>query len=77
MLDIPSQYMHYCLVLLCYCVRNRDHCCVLCDVARDLLLSWYIVHQPNSDAILDSCNVFRGWGMGEWRGYQVTLVNLV
>ena len=46
MLDIPSQYMHYCLVLLCYCVRNRDHCCVLCDVARDLLLTWYIVHQP-------------------------------
>ena len=32
--------------LLCYCVRNRDHCCVLCDVARDLLLTWYIVHQP-------------------------------
>ena len=46
MLDIPSQYMHYCLVLLCYCVRDRDHCCVLCDVARDLLLTWYIVHQP-------------------------------
>ena len=32
--------------LLCYCVRNRDCCCVLCDVARDLLLTWYIVHQP-------------------------------
>ena len=32
--------------LLCYCVRNRDHCCVLCDVARDLVLTWYIVHQP-------------------------------
>ena len=32
--------------LLCYCVRNRDHCCVLCDIARDLLLTWYIVHQP-------------------------------
>ena len=35
------------LSLLCYCVRNRDHCCVLCDVARDLLLTWYIVHQLN------------------------------
>ena len=46
MLDIPSQYMHCCLVLLCYCVRNRDHCCVLCGVARDSLLTWYIVHQP-------------------------------
>ena len=32
--------------LLCYCVRNRDHCCVLCDIAQDLLLAWYIVHQP-------------------------------
>ena len=32
--------------LLCYCVRDRDHCCALCDVARDLLLTWYIVHQP-------------------------------
>ena len=32
--------------LLCYCVRNRDHYCVLYDVARDLLLTWYIVHQP-------------------------------
>ena len=39
----------YCVwSLLCYCVRNRDHCCVLCDVARDLLLTWYIVHQPIS-----------------------------
>ena len=24
--------------LLCYCVRDIDHCCVLCDVTRDLLL---------------------------------------
>ena len=33
--------------LLCYCVRDRNHCCVLCDVAwADLLLTWYIVHQP-------------------------------
>ena len=48
MLDIPIQYnfMHYRLILLCYCVRNRDHCCVLCDVARDLLMTWYIVYQP-------------------------------
>ena len=35
--------------LLCYCVRNRDHCCVLCDVARDLLLTWYIVTSQNSN----------------------------
>ena len=50
MLAIPSQYMHYCLVLLCevYCVivRIGDHCCVLCDVSRDLLLPSYIVRQP-------------------------------
>ena len=47
MLDIPSQYMHYCLVILCYCVSDKDHCCVLCYVTRDLLFTWYIVHQPN------------------------------
>ena len=52
MLDLPSQYVHYCLVLLgevycvIICVRGRDHCCVLCDVTRDLLFTWYIVHQP-------------------------------
>ena len=33
--------------LLCYCVRDKDHCCVLCDVSRDLLFAGYIVHQPN------------------------------
>ena len=33
--------------LLCYCVRDKDHCCVLCDVTRDLLFAKYIVHQPN------------------------------
>ena len=33
--------------LLCYCVRDNDHCCVLCDVTRDLLFAKYIVHQPN------------------------------
>ena len=32
--------------LLCYCVRARDHCCVLCDVTRDLLFTWYVVYQP-------------------------------
>ena len=31
--------------LLCYCLRARDHCCVLCDVTRDLLFTWYMVHQ--------------------------------
>ena len=25
--------------LLCYCVRNREHCCVLCDVARNFFFS--------------------------------------
>ena len=25
----------------CYCVRARDCCCVLCDVTRDLLFTWY------------------------------------
>ena len=53
MLDTPSQYMHYCLRptvwgLLCYCVRDNDHCCVFYDVTRDLLFAWYIVHQPNA-----------------------------
>ena len=33
-------------ILLCYCARARDHCCVLCDLTRDLLFIWYIVHQP-------------------------------
>ena len=33
--------------LLCYRVRDNDHCCVLCDVTRDLLFAKYIVHQPN------------------------------
>ena len=33
--------------LLRYCVRDNDHCCVLCDVTRDLLFAKYIVHQPN------------------------------
>ena len=50
MLDIPSQYMHHCVVLFfevyCYFVRvsaiwllirARDNCCVLCDVTRDML----------------------------------------
>ena len=39
--------IHYCLVLLCYCVRDKDHCCVLYDVTRDLLFARYTVHQPN------------------------------
>ena len=50
MLDIASQFMHYCSIvrsLLCYRVRDNDHCCVLCDVTRDLLFAKYIVHQPN------------------------------
>ena len=55
MLNIPSQYMHYRLVLLCgllcYCVRDRNHCCVLCDATRDLLFTWYIVHQPKLESL--------------------------
>ena len=27
---------------LCYWVRARGHCCVLCDVTRDLPFTWYI-----------------------------------
>ena len=46
MLDIPSQYVHYSVKFSCYFVRAGDHCCVLCDVTRDLLFLWYIVHQP-------------------------------
>ena len=41
----------YCVKSIVFCVRNRDHCCVLCDVARDLLLTWYIVHQPSFDPL--------------------------
>ena len=26
------------------CVKSRVHCCVLCDVVQDLLLSWFKVH---------------------------------
>ena len=53
MLDIYTKsiyaQLYRCIVrsLLCYCVRDKDHCCVLCDVSRDLLFTWYIVHQPN------------------------------
>ena len=32
--------------LLCYCWRVRERC-VLCDVSRDLLFTWYMVHQSN------------------------------
>ena len=32
--------------LFCYCVRARDDCCLLCDVTRDLLFTWYMVHWP-------------------------------
>ena len=35
--------------LLCYCVRARDHCCVLCDITWDLLFTWYMVHQPHRE----------------------------
>lgn len=49
MRDIPSQNIHYCVILLCevyyYCVRARYHCCVLYDVTRDLPLTWYMVHK--------------------------------
>ena len=48
MLDIPIQHIPFCVVLyvwslLCYCVRARDHCCVLCDMTQDLLFTWYMV----------------------------------
>ena len=38
--------------LLCYCVRARDHCWVFCDVTRDLLFTWYIVHEPSLGVII-------------------------
>ena len=48
MLNIPSQYTVHALYLchsfleslLCHCLRARDHCCVLCDVTRDLLFTY-------------------------------------
>ena len=45
MLDMTSQYLHYCVVLLCE-VWYIVYCCVLCDVTRDLLFTWYVVYQP-------------------------------
>ena len=30
-------------MLFC-CVKSRVHCCVLCDVVQDLLLSWFKEH---------------------------------
>ena len=35
--------------LLSYCLRARDHCCVLCDVTRDLLIHLVYLHQPWTD----------------------------
>ena len=47
MLNIPSQYMYHCVILLCYCVsRARDHCCVLCEATQNLPFTLYSVHQP-------------------------------
>ena len=55
MLDIPSQYMHHCVILFCevncYCVRARYHCCVLYDTTRDLPLTWYMVHQTEGSVM--------------------------
>ena len=45
MLDIYTESI--CTIVSFYCVRDKDHCCVLCDVSRDLLFAGYIVHQPN------------------------------
>ena len=33
---------------LCYCLRARPHCCVLCDVLWDLLLTWHMALNPYS-----------------------------
>lgn len=43
--NISTTVSFYCL--LGYCVRARDHYCVLCDVIRDLLFTCHIVYQPN------------------------------
>ena len=56
MLDIPSQYMHYCVILLrevyCFkCVRARYQSCVLYDVTRDLPLTWYMVHRTEGSVM--------------------------
>ena len=50
--------------LLCYCLRNRDHCCVLCDVARDLLFTWYIVHHR--------CTSSENWHPNKWACSQAS-----
>lgn len=56
MLDTPSQYMHYCVILLCevycYCVRARYQSCVLYYVARDSVpLTWYMVHRTEGSVM--------------------------
>ena len=37
----------YCVTLIVLLCKDKDHCCVLYDVTRDLLFARYIVHQPN------------------------------
>ena len=55
MLNIPSQYMHYRLVLLCgllcYCVRDRNHCCVLCDARNSRLAIHLVYRAPAGEAV--------------------------
>ena len=50
--------------LLCYRVRDNDHCCVHCDVTRDLLFAKYILHQPNVyqyGALIYLASLRQGW----------------
>ena len=49
--------------LLCYCVRARDHCCVLCDVTRDLLFTWYtaISRKVVGKSARDNLERYCGW----------------
>ena len=40
------------LSLLCYCVRAKDHCCVICDATRGLLFIWIGYTSPNSSSFI-------------------------
>lgn len=35
---MPNQYRSIVRSLLCYYVRARDHCCVLCDIIQDFAI---------------------------------------
>ena len=51
MLDIPSQYMHYCIVLLleayCVIVQGLGIIVVFFVTSLETCYHWYTVHRPS------------------------------